>query len=72
MADDFQLIPPTHIGELVDGRPAAIGIAVLSVELRDKILADAPGARDDLFGQVRAALIASVGGNGNGHLRGGQ
>lgn len=61
MADDFQIIPPVSIGTLADGRSATIGVTVLSTELTARIVADDPGAKDELYTQVRAALIALAG-----------
>jgi hypothetical protein len=58
MADDFLILPPVSVGELADGRPATIGVTVLSQEFAARIVADDPGAKDELYTQVRAALIA--------------
>jgi hypothetical protein len=61
MANDFVILPPVSIGELADGRSATIGVTVLSMELTARIVADEAGAMEDLYAQVRAALIALAG-----------
>jgi hypothetical protein len=58
MANDFVILPPVTMGELADGRTATIGVTVLSTELTARIVADEAGAMEDLYAQVRAALIA--------------
>jgi hypothetical protein len=58
MANDFVILSPVSIGELADGRSATIGVTVLSTELAARIVADEAGAMEDLYAQVRAALIA--------------
>jgi hypothetical protein len=58
MANDFVILQPVTVGELSDGRPATIAVTVLSTELTARIVADEAGAMEDLYAQVRAALIA--------------
>jgi hypothetical protein len=61
MANDFVILQPVSIGELADGRSATIGVTVLSMELTARIVADEAGAMEDLYAQVRAALVALAG-----------
>lgn len=59
MADDLIFIPPLNDAEMIDGRPARVGLVVISQELRQKIIDDDPTAPADLYAQVRAAIIGS-------------
>lgn len=58
MADDLVFIEPINAAETRDGRPAKVGLVVISQELRERIITDDPTAPADLYTQVRAAILA--------------
>lgn len=60
MADDVVFIPPNSAGELVDGRPAQIGLVAISQEMQLRIIEDDPTVQEDFYSQVRAAILALV------------
>lgn len=60
MADDVVFIPPNSAGQLVDGRPAQIGLVAISQEMQLRIIEDDPTVQAEFYAQVRAAILAMV------------